>query len=94
VSKLTCSPLCRCAQGCQERIGSAREKDPIWSLLCIDLQEVMEGSEILHGEQLLDGRYGVLQERCVDVVRNKYIVSYPQRKTNSEVSNLASTKPQ
>jgi hypothetical protein len=34
-----------------------------------DLQKVMEGSEVLHGEFLLEDRYGVLQKCSLDAVR-------------------------
>jgi hypothetical protein len=33
----------------------------------------MEGSEILHGELPLEGRYGVLHERCVGCCKDNVI---------------------
>jgi hypothetical protein len=50
-----------------------REEELIWSLLYGDSQEVMEGSEILHGELSLEGRYGVLQEHCAGCCKENVI---------------------
>jgi hypothetical protein len=41
------------------------EEEPIHLMLCGDPQKVMEGSEVLHDEFSLEGRYGLLQKYCV-----------------------------
>jgi hypothetical protein len=40
------------------------EKESASLMLYEDPKEMMEGPEILHGEFLLDGRYGLLQKCC------------------------------
>jgi hypothetical protein len=40
------------------------EEESASLMLYGDPQEIMEGSEILHGEFLLEGRYGLLQKCC------------------------------
>jgi hypothetical protein len=65
-----------------------------------DVQKVMEESEVLHGELLLEGRYGLLQ-KCytgcgkdnVINVYNKYTVSVPHQKTNKDMLNLSPINP-
>jgi hypothetical protein len=50
------------------------EEESASLMLYGDPQEVMEGPEILHGEFLLEGRYGLLQKCCAgsgeDIVIN------------------------
>jgi hypothetical protein len=62
---------------------------------------MIEGLDILHGEFPFEGRYGLLQKCCagcsednvINITQHIYTISEPHRKTNKEVSDLASTNP-
>jgi hypothetical protein len=49
------------------------EEEPVSLMLYGDSQKMMEGPEILHGEFLLEGRYGLLQKCCAGCDENNVI---------------------
>jgi hypothetical protein len=65
-----------------------------------DPEKVMEGSEVLHDEFLLEGRYALLQKCCtgcdednaINIKQQVYRI-YACPKMNRDVSDLASTNP-
>jgi hypothetical protein len=65
-----------------------------------DPEKVMEGSEVLHDEFLLEGRYALLQKCCIGCdednainIKQQVYRIYACPKMNRDVSDLASTNP-
>jgi hypothetical protein len=76
------------------------EEESIDLMLYEDLQKVVKRVEVLHGEFLLESRYGVLQERCarcgehnvINIKQQLYRISVATEDEQGGVG-LASTKP-
>jgi hypothetical protein len=68
------------------------EEESASLMLYGDPQEMMEGPEILHSEFLLEGRYGLPLKCCAGSGEDN-VINVKRRKTNKEVSDLASTNP-
>jgi hypothetical protein len=54
------------------------EEEPIRLMLYRDSQKMMEGSEVLHGEFTLEGRYDLLQ-KCYPGYNENNIISVKQQ---------------
>jgi hypothetical protein len=56
-----CSPPCSSLKNIESKL-TLSEEEPVRLMLYGDSQKMMKGSKILHGEFLLEDRYGLLQK--------------------------------